>query len=174
MIEDEDNIPRVVAELMELGQLASDVGIFAEQEDNFYVMVASVHEFGVEITVTPKMRAYLHYRGLHLKEETTVIKIPSRPFMRNGLDVFEEQMDSVVSVAIEKLFDGTLLAAGVYERIGIAASWEIKEAMLAMKEPALHPFTRQHRRLESDQPLVDTGGLMQRVTHMTVARGGEA
>ena len=36
-------------------------------------------EYGARIRVTPKMRAYLHWRGLHLKKETEFITIPSRP-----------------------------------------------------------------------------------------------
>ncbi len=38
-----------------------------------------VHEFGATIAVTPKSRAFLHYIGIHLKKETTVIRIPPRP-----------------------------------------------------------------------------------------------
>lgn len=41
------------------------------------------NEFGVpNIPVTDKMRAYMHYQGVHLKKSTTSISIPPRPFMR--------------------------------------------------------------------------------------------
>ena len=41
------------------------------------------NEFGVpNIPVTDKMRAYMHYQGVHLKKDTTSISIPARPFMR--------------------------------------------------------------------------------------------
>ena len=43
--------------------------------------IAAVHEFGCTIKVTPKMRAYLHYNGLHLKNSTQYIHIPARPFL---------------------------------------------------------------------------------------------
>ena len=43
--------------------------------------IAAVHEFGCMIKVTPKMRAYLHYNGLHLKKSTEYIHIPPRPFL---------------------------------------------------------------------------------------------
>ncbi len=46
------------------------------------VNIAIVQEFGCTIRVTPKMRAYLHYQGLHLKESTEFIHIPARPFLR--------------------------------------------------------------------------------------------
>ena len=37
---------------------------------------AVYNEFGATIRVTPKMRAYMHYNGVHLKSETTVITYP--------------------------------------------------------------------------------------------------
>lgn len=43
--------------------------------------IAAVHEFGCVIKVTPKMRAYLHHNGLHLKKSTEYIHIPPRPFL---------------------------------------------------------------------------------------------
>ena len=46
------------------------------------VNIAAIHEFGCTIAVTPKMRAYLHHQGVHLKTETTHIHIPARPFLR--------------------------------------------------------------------------------------------
>ena len=44
-----------------------------------------VHEFGAVIKVTPKMRGFLHFIGIHLKPSTKVIHIPPRPFMRPAL-----------------------------------------------------------------------------------------
>ena len=48
--------------------------------------IAAVHEFGCTIKVTPKMRAYLHYNGLHLKASTQYINIPARPFIRPAIE----------------------------------------------------------------------------------------
>jgi hypothetical protein len=39
----------------------------------------AIHENGCIIQVTSKMRAFLHFIGLHLKQETDVIRIPPRP-----------------------------------------------------------------------------------------------
>lgn len=47
--------------------------------------LGSIHEFGATIKVTPKMRAYLHHIGVHLKPETTTITIPTRSFLRMPL-----------------------------------------------------------------------------------------
>ncbi len=172
MIEDQNNIPELVRALNELGSYASDVGIFGESGAK-YVMIGTVHEFGVEITVTPKMRAYLHSQGLHLRDSTKTIKIPERSFMRNGLTQFEKILPSVTTRALDDMFIGELEPLGVYERIGIVAESTIKKALVDRKEPALHPFTISRRSKHSTQPLVDEGGLLQRITHMTVKRGGD-
>ena len=52
---------------------------------NNYVKVGSVlkyarvHQFGCTIHVSKKQRAYLHYRGFHIKK--SIITIPARPFL---------------------------------------------------------------------------------------------
>jgi len=45
------------------------------------VNIAPVHEYGAIISVTPKMRGFLHSIGIHLKTSTTKIIIPPRPFV---------------------------------------------------------------------------------------------
>jgi phage gpG-like protein len=50
------------------------------------VNIAAVHEFGTVISATPKMRAYLHYQGIHLKRDTFAIYIPERSFLRATFD----------------------------------------------------------------------------------------
>lgn len=52
-----------------------------------YVIIGSnlkysrIHQFGGKITVTPKMRKFLHYKGIHLKRSTSYVTIPPRPFL---------------------------------------------------------------------------------------------
>jgi hypothetical protein len=48
-----------------------------------------IHENGAVIKVTDKMRAFLHFAGLHLKPETTVIRIPPRPVYKQSLKLAE-------------------------------------------------------------------------------------
>lgn len=69
------------------------------------VNIAVVHEEGRTIEVTPKMRAYLHSRGLHLKKATTYIRIPARPYFapvakdrqvhKDVLDIYLEEVRQV-------------------------------------------------------------------------------
>lgn len=44
-----------------------------------------IHEYGCYIPVTDAMRAYLHAKGLHLRNETSFIIIPPRPVFRTAL-----------------------------------------------------------------------------------------
>ena len=70
------------------------------------VNIAAVHEFGCTIKVTPKMRAYLHRQGLHLKASTQYINIPPRPFLRPVLqsDEFKAKVAEIYIEAIEEIF----------------------------------------------------------------------
>ena len=72
------------------------------------VNIAAVHEFGCTIGVTPKMRAYLHHQGVHLKASTQYVHIPPRPFLRPvllGLE-FKARVAEIYLKAIERVFSG--------------------------------------------------------------------
>lgn len=87
--------------LIDHGDLLGSVGFRFIDENTIFVGVhrkaadgtdvAAVHEYGVRIKVTPKMRAYLHARGLHLKKTTTEIFIPARPFVRPAYEDFKDK-----------------------------------------------------------------------------------
>ena len=70
------------------------------------VHIALVHEFGCTMAVTPKMRAYLHYHGIHLNKTTQYINIPARPFLRPILNSndFREKIASIYMAAIREAF----------------------------------------------------------------------
>ena len=78
------------------------IGVKRGQEVN----IAAVHEFGCTIGVTPKMRAYLHHQGIHLKASTQYIHIPARPFLRPVLlgDDFKAKVAEIYIQAIERMF----------------------------------------------------------------------
>ncbi len=68
--------------------------------------IAAVHEFGCTIKVTPKMRAYLHYNGLHLKQTTEYIHIPARPFLSNVFKnpEFMQKVADIYKLAVKEAF----------------------------------------------------------------------
>ena len=72
--------------------------------------VAELHERekGTRIKVTPKMRAYLHARGFHLKPETKVLFIPGRPYIKPAYRDFKAKghMKGLFGKAITKTLKG--------------------------------------------------------------------
>ena len=69
-----------------LGDVAVFVGIRKEtknKDGEDMVKLGAILHDGVTIEVTPKMRAYLHSRGFHLKPTTTHLVIPPRPFVND-------------------------------------------------------------------------------------------
>ncbi len=73
--------------------------------------IAELHEReeGVRIKVTPKMRAYLHARGLHLKRSTTEIFIPGRPYIKPSFRDFKAKghMKGLFGKAVERTLKGS-------------------------------------------------------------------
>ena len=70
---------------------------------------AAVQEFGAVIQVTPKMRRFLHAKGLHLRPGTTKIEIPGQHYMRNGLRGAGKMAQAHWSAAVEATMKGVRL-----------------------------------------------------------------
>jgi hypothetical protein len=66
--------------------------------------ISAVHEYGVKIRVTERMRAYLASQGLHLRKSTTVITIPERSFLRSTTDEQEEKIIARAKKVIAREF----------------------------------------------------------------------
>lgn len=64
------------------------------------VNLAEIHEHGCVIRVTPKMRAYLHAQGLHLRKDTQYIRIPPRPTF---VPVWEKERDNYAKLMYETI-----------------------------------------------------------------------
>jgi len=69
------------------------------QMGNAFVKIGP-HEFGGSITVTPKMRAFLHFKGVHLRKSTTRIRIPARPWFEPVVDKERPQFVKLVEKEI--------------------------------------------------------------------------
>ena len=78
------------------------IGVKRGKEAN----IAAVHEFGCTIGVTPKMRAYLHHIGIHLKSSTHYIYIPARPYLRPVLQSqeFLNEVKNIYMNALQEAF----------------------------------------------------------------------
>lgn len=80
------------------------VGVHRKSEDGTDIAAIHEREEGTRIKVTPKMRAYLHAKGFHLKPETDELFIPGRPFIKPSYRDFKEKgiAKELFSEAVEK------------------------------------------------------------------------
>jgi len=72
-----------------LDELTVIVGANRKAEDGTDLAELLQREDGVRVPVTPKMRAFLHARGFHLKASTRELFIPGRPFLKPAARDYE-------------------------------------------------------------------------------------
>lgn len=124
--------------------------------------LAGIHEYGCNITVTPKMRAFLHSQGLHLSPSTTVIKIPERSFIRTGHDKNVNRIIAQTERALSQVVAGYMSIDDMLDLYGEQMATAIKTYMRDLQTPPNHPFTIEQK--GSSNPLIDTGGLLESIT----------
>ena len=154
-------IPEMRKNLKALGGLKIQVGVMGE-----IAWLARIHEYGCKIQVTPKMRAFLHAKGLHLKDTTEYITIPERAFLRNG---YAENKDEALDAAKSVLCDvtsGNLSIDEYGESVGIELASRIHDYATDLSSPANHPFTVQQK--GSDNPLNDTGQMIDSIGYEVI------
>lgn len=66
----------------------------------------AVHEFGAKIPVTERMRAFLHFKGVHLRKSTTEIVIPKREWFKPTVDKARPQIITTMERVIYKPIRG--------------------------------------------------------------------
>lgn len=124
-----------------------------------HAWLASIHEYGCTIHITPKMRAWLHRNGFHVKDSTTQIVIPERSFLRSGFDECHldaiEQGERILPLVIE----GKLSEEQLYDVVGSALRDGIQDFAEDMASPAKHPFTLERNGGKADL-LTDTGDMI--------------
>lgn len=134
--------------------------------------IAWVHEYGMDIEVTPKMRAWLHYNGIHLKKETTHIHIPERSFIRKGQLEGKSKVDSTYNKHIQLLMEGKTDVDGVLKAVGLEMLQQISSGMGQDAAP-ITQYTLEHRKQSPNPtPLADTGRLHRHLTYRVVKGGG--
>lgn len=153
-----DDFPKMEASLKGLNGKKVNVGILSGGEQAW---LAGIHEYGLNITVTEKMRKYLHSQGLHLKPSTTEIHIPERSFLRTGHDThIDKILDKVDKALIPALLDGDMDSDRVCTIVGEMLRDRIVDFATNLKEPALHPFTLQRKKGTKTNPLNDSGHMI--------------
>lgn len=161
-IKDTGDLGEVIKNLQKLNGKKIKVGVFGDDGSDL-VMIARVHEYGCEIPVTQKMRAWFAENGYPLKKETTVIRIPERSFLRSGYD---ENIDTI-SKKIEEMVPD-VIAADVdpkvfMDAIGMEFAGLIQKKMRDLKDPPNSQMTIERK--GSSNPLIDTGRLVGSIRH---------
>ena len=170
---------KALNDLMEdLGEKYSiRVGIIGEQAyekhphtDLTFAQLGAIHEFGATINVTDKMRAYLHYNGMHLTKDTSDVIIPTRSFLRMPLlsEEFKEQImnELALSDAVEfKDID--------YGKIPLHTAKYINKYKRILRERAAREFNRDIAEAASYRKGIDLKGLMLAIANTVGAKGLE-
>lgn len=153
-----NDFPKVKKQVDLINGTGIEVGVLQGE----HAWLASIHEYGCTIQVTPKMRAWFHHQGIHLKKSTTQIVIPERSFIRAGYD---QNRDEVLKKAGKLLADvaaGNMTADACYQATGIELSSKIKDYAIDLKDPPNSGFTVSRK--GSSNPLVDTGDMIGGIT----------
>lgn len=188
-----DHIQR---ELEELGHYSIEVGIFAgDDDDNFYAMIANVHEFGMTIHAKNK---YLtiptkHARGRKASEIEGLFRprgkdilavadgngnltvmfilkesviIPERSFLRSSFDEKNDDWYQFIVNRIDAIISGHATARQLFEQLGAKIVGDIQQQMTDVRSPKNATLTAENK--GSDNPLMDNGELRRRVTWKVV------
>jgi hypothetical protein len=172
-VRDVNHIPQIVAAFKGFAETEVEIGIFGaganqtiEDSKISVLQLAVILHEGCRIKVTPKMRAYLRGLGLHLKDATTTITIPPRPFFDPVVDgqEAEEFVFEALRKGINSAGPGDMNAAErTFSRIGLGLQTKIQRYMRDLRTPPNHPFTIKMKK--SSNPLIDTGFLLSHIIH---------
>lgn len=130
--------------------------------DGDHAWLAGIHEYGCNIKVTPKMRAYLHSKGLHLSSSTTEIHIPERAFLRTGHDKNIKDVLQKTNLVVGQVIGGKMTEQQLFDLVGQMLSGKIKTYARDLRKPPNHPFTVAQK--DSSNPLVDTGQMIEGIS----------
>lgn len=153
-------IPHMVVKAQTLDGKKVEVGVF----DGDHAWLAGIHEYGCRIPVTPKMRAFLNYNGIHLKEDTTEIIIPERSFLRSGFDACHEEVMNEVEKAIRHALEPRNHIDLVLRVCGRNLVTQIKKYARDLKEPPKSSATKVLGGKNSN-PLIQTGEMIGSITY---------
>ena len=159
-VKDNNKIPKSLKNLTALQNATVDVGVLGDEEMK---MIAAVHEYGVDIKVTDKMRGYLHTIGIHLKKTTTYIRIPERSFIRSGWDMNKKEVFRKVDRLLPQVVETDVDGGAFLRMIGLEVEGKLKDRLVELKSPPNSSVTVQQK--GSSNPLVDTGNLLASITY---------
>lgn len=125
-VKDVNRIPELVRQLKSFDNLKLRVGIFAPGGSKIF-MVARVHEYGIDIPVTDKMRAWFLAQGMPLRKDTDRIRIPERSYLRTGWDKNEPAFQRKAAELMDRVLQGEISAYDAREELGEYIVQKIRE-----------------------------------------------
>lgn len=156
---------------IKVGILGSD-GSQPISDDLDMAGLGAVHEFGTTINVTPKMRAFLHHIGVHLRKDTTQVEIPSRSFLRDSLLTAEGKKALQIWNVEEKqalmdyLNGDTVSADALAIAIGAKGVERVSNAFKTSGFGEWAPDSQiTINRKGSAKPLIDNGDLARKISY---------
>lgn len=120
--------------------------------------LAGIHEYGCTIPVTPKMRAYLHKIGVHLKKGTTKIVIPERSFLRAGYDQNRDAITRKAARLAGDVLGGIMSEDKFFENVGTMFREYIKDYAIELSDPPKQDWPT--RDPGKSNPLVMSGDMI--------------
>ncbi len=156
-----DDFYKMGKRLESLNGTSVDVGVLEGE----HAWLAAIHEYGLHIRVTEKMRAFLHSKGLHLKDSTTEIVIPERSFLRAGFDKHHESVVKSAARMLPAMIHGEMSETQYFQQLGDLFSGKIYEYAIELKTPAKHPFTLEQDPAHNNPLVGATGSMTDGITY---------
>ena len=168
-----DDLRRIKRGLTLLNGQEIKIGI-CDNVSGEVLMIANVHEYGCTIKVTPRMKAFLRYKGINLKSTTAYINIPERSFIRESFDTGQREMNEIVKAEYVKVINGETTPEKAMESIGMQLVQLTQNYVREGKvTPEISDYTKEHRASTTETPLFDTGdNIVSRISYKIVTEGG--
>lgn len=173
---------RVEREIRAIAGITVDVGI--QGADGEEARIAAIHEFGSEEWTVSSKQAYFMARrlmqidpeeeparfwGTYRKLRGKKMRIPERSFMRASIDQNQAAIREAMRRSFDRVAAGEATADQQAARFGMFVQELIQGFAIDLDSPANAPLTRFVK--QSDNPLVDTGRMIQSIRYI-VRRGG--
>jgi phage gpG-like protein len=136
------------------------------ESDSKLLTYAAANEYGANIAITDKMRKFLHWIGIHVKNETTHIIIPERSYIRSTFDnkLYYQELRKKLQSPFEQVLNGERDPETLLDLIGLQYVANVRRTIRDMKEPENHPVTIE-RKGKGKGILVDSGRLVRSISY---------
>lgn len=148
-----DGLKKLEAGIKAIDNRQVNVGMPTGSEQAY---IAAIHEWGVNIPVTDKMRKWFIAQGHPLKKTTTQIVIPERSFFRNGMDAKGDKIIEKYEKIIGDVLYGSMSVEQFLDGLGNGLASAIKDYATELSSPANSGFTIEMK--GSSNPLVGKSG----------------